>query len=189
MSRGCTAFYIARTIRGGMTGLRSIVGSVCLWSALVTLPLAAACGAAGKTTACDGLVYTESGLSRSAYLPCAGEMMSALDRLAAQMEAMLSGEEKARSEAQSTLRELRNLVKKAGGQRNMLERWDDRALTSLNLDISNAYGHHQACLMVAGQMFGRPPLGDEKYREAARSECKAYRRAYESASSAYRRLR
>ena len=44
----------------------------------------------------------------------------------------------------------------------MLERWDDRALTSLNVDIWNAYNHHQACMMVAGQLFGRAPLGDEK---------------------------
>ena len=71
----------------------------------------------------------------------------------------------------------------------MLERWDDRTLTSLNINISNAYGHHQACLMVASQMFGRAPLGDEKYREAAKSECRAYRRAYQNARSTYARLR
>jgi hypothetical protein len=79
-------------------------------------------------------------------------------------------------------------MKKAGG-RNLLERWDDRALTSLNVDISNAYEHHQACMMVAGQLFGRVHLGDEKYRDAAKSECGAYRRSYEEARRAHRYLR
>ena len=59
------------------------------------------------------------------------------------------------------MRKLGSLMKKAGG-RNLLEKWDDRALTSLNIDISNASPHHQACMMVAGQLFGRAPLGDEK---------------------------
>ena len=170
--------------------MRSMASATCASVVLFTLPLAAACGVlADKKTACDGLVYGESGLTRSQYLPCAGEMMSTLDRLAAQIDAMVSGDEKAQSEARSTLRELGSLVNKAGGQRNMLERWDDRTLTSLNINISNAYGHHQACLMVASQMFGRAPLGDEKYREAAKSECRAYRRAYQSARSTYARLR
>jgi hypothetical protein len=181
---------MSRTSSIAAARLRSMASSICLLVTLFSLPLAAACGAiAGKNTACDGLVYGESGLTRAEYLPCAGEMMSVLDRLATHIEAMLSGEEKARSEAQTTLGELRGLVKKAGGQRNMLERWDDRTLTSLNVDISNTLSHHQACMMVASQMFGRAPLGDEKYREAAKSECRAYRRAYQSARSTYARLR
>ena len=100
---------------------------------------------------------------------------------------MVSGNENARSEARGAVRELGRLIDKAGG-RNLMERWDDRALTSLNVDIMNAYSHHEACMMVAGQMFGSSPLGDEKYREAAKSECRAYRRSYEEAKSAYRRL-
>jgi hypothetical protein len=143
---------------------------------------------AGEKTACDGLVYKESGLARAEYLPCAGEMMATLDQLDAQVGSMISGNENARSEAQASVRKLGSLMKKAGG-RNLLEKWDDRALTSLNVDISNAHAHHQACMMVAGQLFGRAPLGDEKYRDAAKSECGAYRRSYEEASRAYRYLR
>ena len=114
--------------------------------------------------------------------------MATLDELDAQVGSMISGNENARSEAQASVRKLGSLMKKAGG-RNLLEKWDDRALTSLNIDISNAHGHHQACMMVAGQLFGRAPLGDEKYRDAAKSECGAYRRSYEEASRAYRYLR
>lgn len=146
-----------------------------------------ACGA-GRITACDGLVYKDGGLTRAEYLPCAGELITMLDRLSQQVEAMLSGEEKARFEAQSTLGGLQGLLKKAGG-RNMLERWSDAALTHLNVDIWNATTQHQACMMVARQLFGRAPLGDEKYREAARSQCRAYRGSYESAGRAFRALR
>ncbi len=160
--------------------------SIFMCAALLSLPLAAACGA-GQATACDGLVYKEFGLTREEYLPCAGEMMATLDRLEMQIENMLSGDENARAEAGATVQELRRLLQKAGG-RDMLERWDDRALTSLNVDIWNAYTHHQACMMVAGQLFGKAPLGDETYREAARAECGAYRQSYQDASSQYRRL-
>jgi hypothetical protein len=133
-------------------------------------------------------VYKESGLARAEYLPCAGEMIATLDRLDSQVEKMLSGDENARSDAKASVRELRGLLKKAGW-RDMLEAWDDRRLTSLNLEIWNAFNHHEACMMVAGQLFGRAPLGDEKYRDAATSECSAYRQSYQDASSQYRRLR
>lgn len=114
--------------------------------------------------------------------------MTTLDRLAQQTEAMLSGDERAGSERRTSVGELRELLNKAGG-RNLLERWDDRALTDLNVDIWNTYSHHQSCTMVANQLFGRAPLGDEKYRDAARTECSTYRRAYREASIAYRYLR
>ena len=114
-------------------------------------------------------------------------MMATLDQLDTQIENMIAGDENAHSEAQTSVRKLASLMKKAGG-RNLLERWDDRALTSLNLDISNAHVHHQACMMVAGQLFGGAPLGDQKYRDAAKSECSAYRRSYDEASRAYRYL-
>ena len=158
-----------------------------MWVLVLALPMTAGCEAS-KPTACDGLVYKDSGLTRAEYLPCAGEMIATLDRLAPQIENMLTGDEKARTAAQSTVRELRGLMKKAGW-RDMLERWDDRALTSLNSDIWNAFNHHEACMMVAGQLFSLGPLGDEKMREPARSECRAYRSSYQDASRAYRRLR
>ena len=168
---------------------RSIPRSLVICAVFSGLPMVAACGGlAGDKTACDGLVYKESGLARTEYVPCAGEMMATLDQLDTQIEHMIACDENERSEAQTSVRKLGSLMKKAGG-RNLLEKWDDRALTSLNIDISNAHGHHQACMMVAGQLFGRAPLGDEKHRDAAKSECGAYRRSYEEASRAYRYLR
>jgi hypothetical protein len=161
-----------------------------VWLVLFSVPLAGACGvAAGKTSACDGLPsYDKSGLTRKQYLPCAGEMVATLDRLAPQIESMVKGDESARSDARAGVRELRALMRKAGGLK-LMERWNDRALMDLNVDIWNTATHHDACMMVAGQLFGKPPLGDEKYRDAAKSECRAYRSAYAEARQGYRRLR
>src|SRR5262245_53300715 len=160
------------------TLLRSLVRTFIASTAVLSLPLISGCGGiTGKTTACDGLVYKEFGLTRSEYLPCAGAMMATLDRLAQQIETMLKGDSNARIDASATLGELRILLKKAGG-RNLLERWADESLTSLNVYIWNAYTQHDACMLVARQLFGRAPLGDEKYRDAARSQCRAYRRSY-----------
>jgi len=160
------------------------------WMVLLSLPLAGACGvAAGKTSACEGLPsYDKSGLTRKQYLPCAGEMVATLDRLAPQIESMLKGDESARSEARASVRELRGLLKQAGGMK-LLERWNDGALMDLNVDIWNTTTHLDTCMLVAGQLFGRAPLGDEKMREPAKAECKAYRSPYADASRAYRRLR
>jgi len=176
-------------MRPALSNVRVRARSAILRVAVLAIPMTAACGAlAAKPTACDGLVYKKGGLTRAEYLPCAGEMMATLDRVAPQIEKMLEGDASARSDASAGVRELRTLLNKAGG-RNLLERWEDRALTSLNVDISNSVHHHEACMMVAGQMFGRAPLGDEKFREAAKSECRAYRRSYAEASRAYALVR
>jgi hypothetical protein len=160
------------------------------WMALAgAAMLTAACSAlADEKTACDGLVYTEAGLTRAQYLPCAAEIMDSLDRLSPQVDAMVAGSEAARSEATLTLSRLGRLLSKAGGHRNMLERWSDRPLNDLNLSIWNTYSHHQACLMVSRGLFSSGPLA-EKSRSAATSECRAYRRPYESAKREYRYLR
>ena len=159
------------------------------FAAMALLPVATGCTAfAGPPSACDGLVYEQSGLTRKQYLPCAGEMIAKLDVLDGQVDSMLDGEEASRAEALASVRDLRKLLDKAGGQ-DLLERWDDRSLTNLNVDIWNAFTSHEACMMVAGQLFGKAPLGDEKYRDAARSQCTAYRQAYRDASGAYRYLR
>ena len=85
----------------------SIPRSLVICAVFIGLPMVAACGAlAGEKTACDGLVYRESGLARR--IPsCAGEMMATLDQLDAQVGNMISGDEKAalsagqRAEAQA----------------------------------------------------------------------------------------
>ena len=135
-----------------------------MWTAFLSVPLSAACAVlGGGTTACDGLVYKEFGLTREEYLPCAGEMIATLDRLKPQIDAMLSGDKNARGESLETLRELERLMKKAGG-RNLDVEWKDRGLTSLNHRISNTHNQYWSCLMygnLGGQCTYPAQLGRE----------------------------
>lgn len=161
------------------------------WSYIVAVCLSAAFAAGCSeavpdNSACRNLVYTETGVSRKAYLPCAGEMIAALDELAPQAQAASRGDQKARSDGQSTLRKLQALMTAAGG-RKLLDRWSDTALTDLNLDISNAVTKYQAFYMV--RILEPPNPYAAKTREAAESELSGATRRYEEARGLYRRLR
>jgi hypothetical protein len=72
----------------------------------------------------------------------------------------------------------------AAGGRNLLERWDDRALTDLNVKISNAVTHYEAFYMVR--------VTEDQFaaqtREAAAVELRAASQRYGEARSSYRRL-
>jgi len=155
--------------------------------ALCAIPIiVAACGSdVPSDSGCRNLVYKEQGLSRSEYLPWAGEIVAALDELARQSEAASRGDNQARSEGRATLRRVNALMKAAGG-RNLLERWDDRALTDLNLKISNAVTHYEAFYMV--RVSEEPDQFAAQTREAAATELRAATRRSGEAQSFYRRL-
>jgi hypothetical protein len=157
---------------------------------LATILVLALCSACAESvpasSACRNLVYKESGLSRAEYLPCAGEMMSALDDVAAQSKIAFDGDPAARSKGQASLRRVKALMGAAGG-RNLLERWRDSRLTDLNLDISNAVTHYDAFYMV--RVLEEPHQFAAKTREAAHDELRGGMQSYSEARSAYRRLR
>lgn len=146
----------------------------------------AACGSdVPNNSGCLNLVYKEQGLSRSEYLPCAGEMVAALDEVAQQSQAAARGDRQARSDGQAALARVNALMSAAGG-RNLLERWQDRSLTDLNLKISNAVTHYQAFYMV--RVLDEPHQFAAQSREAAAAELRAAARRYDEARSHYRRL-
>lgn len=97
-------------------------------------------------TSCDGLVYKAEGLTRAEYLPCAGEMIGALDRLRPDLEAVVQGDKGARSKARNEYDNFRSLLRSAGG-RNLVERWADEDLNRLNLRIWNASTSYDAVLL------------------------------------------
>ncbi|MDP3936985.1 MAG: hypothetical protein Q8R92_02480, partial [Deltaproteobacteria bacterium] len=68
-------------------------------------------------SACEGLEYTEDGLSREAYLPCAGEILAAMDALRPEIEAAINGDDEARKRARRAYRYLRKLLTMAGGKK------------------------------------------------------------------------
>jgi len=153
---------------------------------ILSLLVATACGGdAPSDSACGKLVYTDAGVPRAEYLPCAGEMVAALDALDPQATAALGGDAQARSDGQSTLRRVHALMRAAGG-RKLLDRWSDRPLTDLNLHISNAVTKYDAFYMV--RILDAPSPYAAQSRQAAESELSGAKSASEDARRLYRRL-
>jgi hypothetical protein len=159
------------------------------WRALALCPVLVvviACASdVPSDSACRNLVYKEEGLSRSEYLPCAGEIVAALDELERQSEAASRGDRKARADGRATLTRVNALMKAAGG-RNLLERWEDRALTNLNVSISNAVTHYAAFYMV--RVVEEPDQFAAQTRQAAQAELRAATQKHQQARGYYRRI-
>jgi hypothetical protein len=147
--------------------------------------LAGCAGSVPNDSACRNLVYEEGGLSRSVYLPCAGEIMAALDIVDPKTKLALDGDRQARAEGAAALRRALALMEAAGG-RNLLERWEDRALTDMNITMSNAVNHYQAFYML--RVYDKPHPYADKMREAAESEYRGATRTYHEARRRYRTL-
>jgi hypothetical protein len=156
-----------------------------VWVMPYLLMTVACSGDVPSDSACTKLVYKEGGVSRGEYLPCAGEMISALDELAPQASAAMRGDRQARSDGQATLRRVRALMRAAGG-RNLLERWSDRSLTSLNVHINNTVTKYDAFYMI--RILEDPNPYAAQSRQAAESELSGAQSAYADARRIYRRL-
>lgn len=151
---------------------------------LACLAAASACTAVvADSSACRKLEYKNGSVERAQYLPCAAEMIAVLDDLDRQTRAAFDGDARARSEGQASVRQVMALMSAAGGLQ-LLERWDDRALTDLNLAISNAVTKYSAFYMVRivdGQFA-------KESRAAAEAEYQGATRRYEQAKRLFRRL-
>ena len=154
--------------------------------AAVALAAAAACtDVVADSSACRNLEYKDGGVERAKYLPCVAEMITALDELERQSKAALDGDAQARADGQATLRKATALMSAAGG-RQLLERWPDRTLTDLNVNISNALTRYQAFYMVRvlddGEQFAR------ESRLAATAEYQGASRRYNEAKRIFNRI-
>lgn len=76
---------------------------------------------------------------------------------------------------------------KAAGGRQLLERWNDRALTDLNVNVHNAVTHYQAFYMV--RLLDDPHPFAQKSRDAARSEFVNANRKYNDARRSYHNIK
>jgi len=167
-----------------LTRTAARVLAVALTSA--SLGAAAACTeVVADSSACRKLEYKNGGVPRAQYLPCVGEMMAALTDLDRQTQAAFAGDRKARSEGQQSVRRVIALMKAAGGLK-LLDRWDDRVLTAINLDIHNAVTHYQAFYMVG--VVDESSQFAETTRAAAKNELDGGSRNYEDARRLYQRL-
>lgn len=159
--------------------------AVCAAALAVTFACGVRADSVPETSACRDLKYSKGGPARAAYLPCAGEIMATLEQVERHAQAALKGDREARGEGRAAVRRVTALMKSAGGL-DLLDRWNDRVLTDLNLDIHNAVTHYDTFYMM--------PLKEEphpfaaKMREAAGAEMQGGRRNYLEARVQYRRL-
>lgn len=162
---------------------RCAIGAVLLPLAIV----AAGCAqVVADSSRCRNLPYKDGEVARAEYLPCAGEIVAALEELDRQTEAALGGDAQARSDGKAALRRVVGLMKAAGG-RQLLERWSDRRLMDFNVDVHNAVTHYDAFYMVRIHEEGHQFAATS--RQAARAEFDGARRRFTEASRAYRQMR
>ena len=156
---------------------------------LLALGLSPACavgeGASASTSACNSLSYSARGPARADYLPCAKEMMTVLEELDAKSVAAFQGDKGARSEGQQALRKL-NALLRAAGDRKLLDRWGDPALTDFNVDVNNAVTRYRVFYMLP--ILPEPHPFAAKTRKAASDELQGGTRNYQEARSSYRRI-
>ena len=143
--------------------------------AVVLLLLATAgCAAPSPKGPCEGLVYTDAGLTREQYAPCAKAMAAKLDELSAAVEKIfdkaLSKPQRvaARQACLKTSSDLSRLMKQAGGKSKLLQlEWDDRALTLFNWDVESArMAYFTYCYY--GAVGPQPPRFDPVHEDARR---------------------
>jgi len=139
-----------------------------------------------ESSACRNLPYKDGEVPRAQYVPCVGEIVTALEELDRQTEAALAGDKQARADGQTTLRRVIALMNAAGG-RQLLERWNDRTLMDLNVDMHNAVSHYQAFYLVRILDNSNPYAATS--REAARAEYVGGHRRLLDASRTYRFLK
>lgn len=122
----------------------------------------AACSAPPRKSACAGLTYTDAGLSREAYGPCARAMVAELDRM---HEALMvlgdaarpKGERlKARQACFNANTTFTRLMAEAGGTEKLVHiSWADSQLSRMNYDLVAA---RQAYLVYCYYGLTRPEV-------------------------------
>lgn len=115
----------------------------------VALGCAALCACVeADNSACAGLKYTEAGLGRREYAPCAAAMVRELDRAGDALDAMgdRGRPEKQRVRAKrdclAATSVLARLVREAGGAQKLMASWDDRRLNEFNMAVLSARDHY-----------------------------------------------
>ena len=119
----------------------------------LALSVAAVCSVAcddtvQATSACANLDESTATPDRAQFGRCAGEMLTALDELAAFSQAAIKGSRQARLDGEAALRALLPMVAEAGGER-LLERSSDRDLSDLRTELHNAVARYRAYYATA----------------------------------------
>ncbi len=115
-------------------------------TAVFGLLLLGLCGCARReSSACQGLVYKESGLGREEYLPCARAMVDELDRYYNELKTMadkslpMRDRQRGHQGCLAANARLVKLIRQAGGSEKLARvPWEDSALSRVNQDIISA---------------------------------------------------
>ena len=103
---------------------------------------AAGCSAPAPRGPCEGLVYTDAGLTLEQYAPCAKAMVGKLDALWDDLQAIHDEKQsktdrlRARQHCMATTSELARMWKQAGGTSKLVSlAWDDTDLNLFNYNV------------------------------------------------------
>lgn len=120
-----------------MEQLRSNPTHAVFLVALLCTLLPTGCGSRASGD-CDDRIYTEKGLSKEAYVPCAAKILDSMAKLDGFLAQAATGDETGRRESLRMVEEIHDLIKKAGGIDKLRSPWADYNLTRMNAGICNA---------------------------------------------------
>jgi hypothetical protein len=141
-------------------------------------------GTVEATSACSNL-GRNAGDTRGKFLPCASELIAALDQLAPLSQSALKGSKQSRLEGEAALRDLLPMMTEAGGEQ-LLERSGDRDLSDLRMEIHNAVARYRHYYALAIPPDYHPQAG--RARQQAQWELDRAARHHDSARNLYRQL-
>lgn len=145
----------------------------------MVLGCAALCGCAeGEKSACAGLEYTEAGIGRREFAPCAAAMVRQLDRAGTAVDTMLDKarpkEERLRAKRDclAATSALVRLLREAGGTQKLMASWDDRRLNEFNMAVMSAKDQYLMACYYGPKPFeqaGVAPPGRPGAHDTARA--------------------
>ena len=137
------------------------------------------------TSACSNVENNTLSVTRSEFLPCAGELIEALDTLGPLTQSVMKGSKQARLDGEAALRHVLPMLDQAGGDR-LLERSSDRELSDLRAEIHNTATKYRAFYALTIPPDYHPMAGKARYE--AKRELDGAVRHFEGARSLYHRL-
>jgi hypothetical protein len=137
------------------------------------------------TSACSNVENQTQSVRREAFLPCASEMLDALEGLAPLTQASVKGNKQARLDGEAALRHVMPMLEQAGGDR-LLERSADAVLSDLRVEIHNTVAKYRAFYALTILPDYHPLAGKARYE--AQLELDGATRHFEAARTIYKRL-
>jgi hypothetical protein len=140
-------------------------------------------GTVEATSACSNV--EQAGASSGDFVPCAADMIAALDALAPLSQSALKGNKQSRLDGEAALRQLMPMVSEAGGER-LLERSKDRDMSDLRAEIHNAVARYRHFYALSVPPDYHPIAA--RARQQAQWELDRAARHHESARNLYRQI-